>query len=194
MQTIEKTRQTAETQVNVVLNPCGKGSCDISTPIKFFTHMLELLASHAMFDLKIQAVSLDGDFHHLVEDVAITLGCALKESLGDKRGINRYSNITLPMDEALVMCALDVSGRAFCNCDVKIIEEKTSDFETILLAHFFASLCNSAQITLHLKMLEGRDPHHIIECCFKAFARALRSAIEKDLKSLNKIPSTKGVL
>ena len=142
--------------------------------------MLELLSAHAKFDLKITANSLDCDPHHLVEDVAITLGQAFEESLGEKRGIARYTDIILPMDEALILCAIDVSGRAFCNCDISIKEDKTSDFETVLLAHFFQSFAANARITLHLKMLNGNDPHHIIECTFKAFANALKSAIRKN--------------
>ena len=194
MQTIEKTRNTLETQVSLSFNPQGDGTCEICTPIKFFNHMLELLCAHGGFSLKLNAISLDCDPHHLVEDVAITLGEAFKESLGDKRGIKRYSNIILPMDEALVMCALDVSGRAFCKCDVTIKEEKTSDFETVLLSHFFNSFASSAAITLHIKMLDGSDPHHIIECTFKACARALKEAISIDLRNPDKIPSTKGAL
>ncbi len=194
MSIIEKTRNTNETQVFVSINPYGSGTFEISTPIKFFNHMLELLSAHAKFDLKITANSLDCDPHHLVEDVAITLGQAFEESLGEKRGIARYADIILPMDEALILCAIDVSGRAFCNCDISIKEDKTSDFETVLLAHFFQSFAANARITLHLKMLNGNDPHHIIECTFKAFANALKSAISIDLKNPNSIPSTKGIL
>lgn len=194
MQTIEKTRNTLETQVSLTLNPRAKGKYEISTPIKFFNHMLELLCAHGSMDLKLDANSLDGDSHHLVEDVAITLGCALKEALSDKKGIKRYASVILPMDEALIMCALDVSGRAYCKCDINIKEERTSDFETVLLVHFFNSLASAASLTLHLKMLEGSDPHHITECVFKAFAHALREAISIDDNNSDKIPSTKGVL
>ena len=193
MQVIEKSRNTNETQVSVALNPRGCGSYEISTPIKFFNHMLELFSAHSMFDLKINANSLDDDPHHLVEDVAITLGQAFNEALGDKRGINRYASIILPMDEALVMCAVDISGRPYCKCDIQIKEEKTSDFETVLLAHFFNSFSQNAGLTLHIKMLDGVDPHHIIECTFKAFARALKSAVALDVANPDVIPSTKGV-
>lgn len=194
MQTVKKLRHTKETEIEITFNPEGSGNYKINTPIKFFNHMLELFCAHSMTDLCIDAKSLDCDPHHLVEDCAITLGSAIRESLGDKSGINRYASVILPMDEALIMCAVDISGRAYLKCDIQIKEEKTADFETVLLAHFFASLTQSAGITLHLKMLEGQDPHHIIECTFKAFAHAIRQAISKDLKNQNKIPSTKGVL
>lgn len=194
MQTVEKTRNTLETQISLTLNPKGKGQYEITTPIKFFSHMLELLCAHSNFDLKLNANSLDNDPHHLVEDTAITLGEALKNSLGDKKGIKRYSSVILPMDEALVLCAIDISGRPYCKIDVDIKEEKTSDFETVLLAHFFKSLALSSGMTLHIKMIEGIDPHHIIECVFKACARALREAISIDIENSDKIPSTKGQL
>ncbi len=194
MQTVEKSRYTNETQVSIVINPYGNGSYSISTPINFLNHMLELFCAHANFDINLSAKSLDGDFHHLVEDIAITLGQALKDTLGDKKGINRYANIILPMDDALILCAVDVSGRSYCKIDVNIKEEKISDFETVLLAHFFQSLCANANITLHLKMLNGEDPHHIIECIFKAFARTLRVAVAIDNSNSEKIPSTKGIL
>lgn len=194
MQTVEKTRNTLETQISLTLNPKGKGQYEITTPIKFFSHMLELLCVHSNFDLKLNANSLDNDPHHLVEDTAITIGEALKNSLGDKKGIKRYSSVILPMDEALVLCAIDISGRPYCKIDVDIKEEKTSDFETVLLAHFFKSFALSSGMTLHIKMIEGIDPHHIIECVFKACARALREAISIDIENSDKIPSTKGQL
>lgn len=194
MQTVEKTRNTLETQISLTLNPKGKGQYEITTPIKFFSHMLELLCAHSNFDLKLNANSLDNDPHHLVEDTAITLGEALKNSLGDKKGIKRYSSVILPMDEALILCAIDISGRPYCKIDVDIKEEKTSDFETVLLAHFFKSFALSSGMTLHIKMIEGIDPHHIIECVFKTCARALREAISIDIENSDKIPSTKGQL
>lgn len=194
MQVIEKSRNTNETQVSVTLNPRGCGSYEISTPIKFFNHMLELFSAHSMIDLRINANSLDDDPHHLVEDVAITLGKAFCEALGDKRGIKRYASIILPMDEALIMCAVDISGRPYFKCDIQIKEEKTSDFETVLLAHFFNSFVQNAGLTLHIKMLDGVDPHHIIECTFKAVARALKTAVSIDVTNPDIIPSTKGVI
>ena len=194
MRIINKTRNTKETEIALTLNPYGSGVCEISTPIVFFNHMLELLSTHAMLDLKIDAKSIDSDTHHLVEDVAITLGQALNDALGNKIGINRYAHTILPMDESLVMCAVDLSGRAYCNCDIKIKEGKISDFETVLLAHFFHSFANNASITIHLRLLGGSDPHHIIECTFKAFARAIKHAMAIDQNNPDKIPSTKGTL
>lgn len=191
---IKKTRETFETKIALELNIYGEGKHKISTGIKFFDHMLEQLSAHANMDLFLEANSLDGDNHHIVEDVAIVLGSALRESLGDKKGIKRYCDCILPMDEALVLCAIDVSGRAYCKLDVQIKEERTSDFETVLLEHFFTTLANNASLTLHIKMLDGKDPHHIIECTFKSFAHALQGACEVNKKRANKIPSTKGVL
>lgn len=194
MKEVLKERKTKETEIKISLNPRGSGIGEIKTDSKFFTHMLELFKAHGNFDLEIDAKSLDSDMHHLVEDTAITLGQAFFEALEDKKGIKRYGNMILPMDEALILCSLDISGRAsFCS-DVKIKEDRTSDFETVLFSHFFQSFTQNAQITLHFKMLEGSDPHHIIECAFKSFARALREAISEDKDNPNKIPSTKGVL
>ncbi len=194
MQIIEKTRNTKETEINLVFNPKGCGKYKISTGLNFFNHMLEQLTYHANFDIELTAKSLDGNEHHLVEDVAITLGQAFLNSLEDKKGIKRYASVILPMDEALILCAVDVSGRAFCKADFNIKEEKTSDFETVLLIHFFNSFAMNAGITLNIKQLDGIDPHHIIECSFKAFARALKGATETDSDNPNKIPSTKGIL
>lgn len=194
MQLVEKTRNTKETEISLKFNPLGSGNYNISTGIKFFDHMLEQFSYHGNFDLELNVVSVDKDNHHVVEDVAIALGSAFVESLGDKKGIKRYSSVILPMDEALIMCALDISGRAFCKTDFKITDEKTSDFETVLLPHFYNSFAQNAFITLHLKQLDGFDTHHIIECSFKAFARALRAAIEIDEKKADTIPSTKGII
>ena len=194
MQTVKKSRHTKETEIEITFNPEGSGNYKINTPIKFFNHMLELFCAHSMTDLCIDAKSLDCDPHHLVEDCAITLGSAIRESLGDKSGINRYASVILPMDEALIMCAVDISGRPYCKCDLQIKEEKTSDFETVLLAHFFNSFAQNAGMTLHIKMLDGVDPHHIIECAFKAVARALKTAVSIDVTNPDIIPSTKGVI
>jgi len=189
-----KTRKTNETEIKVELNLDGKGSRKIDTGIKFFNHMLEQLAAHAGFDLEISVKSLDYDHHHVVEDVAITLGQAIKEALGDKKGIMRYGSFILPMDEALALSALDLSGRAFCKLDVDIKEERTGDFETVLMSHFFSSLAQAVQMTLHIKLLDGNDVHHIIEAVFKSFARALSIACSHDEKNKGMVPSTKGVL
>ena len=189
-----KLRETKETKINVNLNIDGNGNYKINTGIKFFDHMLEQLAHHAGFDLEIEVTSHDKDNHHVVEDVAITLGQAFLEALGDKKGITRYGEKILPMDEALVLSVVDISGRIFSKTDVVVKDEKTSDFETVILPHFFASFAQAALMTIHIKMLDGYDTHHIIEAVFKSFARALRIAVSYDENNKNKVPSTKGVL
>ena len=194
MRQCEKTRKTNETQVFVKLNIDGNGEYKINTGIKFFDHMLEQLAHHAGFDLEIDVTSHDKDNHHVVEDVAITLGQAFLEALGDKKGITRYGEKILPMDEALVLSVVDISGRVFSKTDVVVKDEKTSDFETVILPHFFASFAQAALMTIHIKMLDGYDTHHIIEAVFKSFARALRIAVSYDVNNKDKVPSTKGVL
>ena len=133
-------------------------------------------------------------FIDTVEDTAIVLGSAFKDALSDKKGIKRYASTILPMDDAMVLCALDISGRAYLNFDIDIVQEKTSDFETVLLYHFFESFIHAARITLHIKKLAGYDPHHLIEAVFKAFARSLREACSIDENKKDEIPSTKGVL
>lgn len=192
MRTSKIARKTKETDVTVELNLDGTGCYDINTDFKFFKHMLEQFAYHSKFDLKINAQSLDGDEHHLVEDVALALGSALKEALNDKKGINRYGQFILPMDEALVLSVVDLSGRMFSKLNLDIKEEKISDFSTIMLCHFFNSLAQNALMTVHIKQLDGTDPHHIAEAVFKSFARALSCAVRKGYDE--EIPSTKGVL
>ena len=189
-----KLRETAETKISVNLNIDGNGNYKINTGIKFFDHMLEQLAHHASFDLEIDVTSHDKDNHHVVEDVAITLGQALNEALGDKKGITRYGEKILPMDEALVLSVVDISGRIFSKTDVTVKDEKTSDFETVILPHFFASFAQASLMTIHIKMLDGYDTHHIIEAVFKSFARALKIAVSIDTNNKDKIPSTKGIL
>ena len=189
-----KLRETKETKINVNLNIDGNGNYKINTGIKFFDHMLEQLAHHAGFDLEIDVTSHDKDNHHVVEDVAITLGQAFLEALGDKKGITRYGEKILPMDEALVLSVVDISGRIFSKTDVVVKDEKTSDFETVILPHFFASFAQAALMTIHIKMLDGYDTHHIIEAVFKSFARALKIAVSYDINNQDKIPSTKGIL
>lgn len=189
-----KLRETKETKINVNLNIDGNGNYKINTGIKFFDHMLEQLAHHAGFDLEIDVTSHDKDNHHVVEDVAITLGQAFLEALGDKKGITRYGEKILPMDEALVLSVVDISGRVFSKTDVVVKDEKTSDFETVILPHFFASFAQAALMTIHIKMIDGYDTHHIIEAVFKSFARALRIAVSYDENNKDKVPSTKGIL
>ena len=189
-----KIRKTQETEITVKLNIDGNGQHKINTGIKFFNHMLEQLAHHSGFDIDIDVISHDNDNHHIVEDVAITLGSALTEALADKKGIVRYGEKILPMDEALILSVVDISGRVFSKVDVSVKDEKTSDFETVILPHFFFSFAQAALMTIHIKMLDGTDTHHIIEAVFKSFARALKIAVSLDEKNLDKIPSTKGVL
>jgi len=187
-------RKTKETQIELKLNIDGSGKYEISTGVRFFDHMLEQFCAHGCFDIELKANSLDGDSHHSIEDVGIVLGQAFKEALKDKRGIKRYGSMFLPMDEALVMAVVDLSGRAFCNTDVKLNDERVSDFETVLLGHFFSSFAQNLLCAVHIKLLDGIDTHHIIEATFKSFARALKTACEIDEKNPNEVPSTKGVL
>lgn len=194
MRQSSKERKTLETEVKIELNIDGTGKREINTPIKFFSHMLEQFAAHGGFDLKIDVQSHDKDNHHVVEDVALTLGKAFKEALGDKKGIIRYGSFILPMDEALSLAVIDLSGRAFSKTDVQIKDEKTSDFETVLLTHFFNSFAQASLSTIHIKMLDGADTHHIIEAVFKSFARALSVACSIDENKKDLIPSTKGLL
>jgi len=194
MRVSSKVRATLETEVKIELNIDGTGKREINTPIKFFSHMLEQFAAHGGFDLKVDVTSHDKDNHHIVEDVALTLGEAFKEALSDKKGIVRYGSFILPMDESLSLAVVDLSGRAFSKVDVQIKDEKTSDFETVLLPHFFNSFAQASLSTIHIKLLDGSDTHHIIEAVFKSFARALNVACSIDEKKKDVIPSTKGIL
>ena len=194
MRTSKVERNTLETQIKLDLNIDGSGKKNIVCDIPFFKHMLEQFAAHGYFDIDLEVKSLDGDMHHAVEDVAIVLGQAFKEALGDKKGIKRYGNAFIPMDEALVMTAIDLSGRAFCNTDLNIEEEKTGDFDTILVKHFFSSFAANSLSTIHMKKAYGEDTHHIIEAAFKSFARALKTACEIDEAHKDVMPSTKGIL
>ena len=194
MRTSTIERKTLETEITLKLNIDGSGNKNIKTDILFFKHMLEQLCAHGYFDMDLEIKSLDGDLHHAVEDTAIVLGNAFKEALGDKKGIKRYGNFSIPMDEALVMTALDLSGRIYCNTDLNIKEEKTGDFDTILVKHFFSSFAAASCSTIHMKTFYGDDTHHIIEAAFKSFARALKEACSIDTEHKDIMPSTKGVL
>ena len=194
MRTAVIERNTLETQIKLTLNIDGCGNKNINTDIPFFKHMLEQFCAHGYFDIDLNIKSLDGDIHHTVEDAAIVLGSAFKEALSDKKGITRYGNAFIPMDEALVMSAIDLSGRAFCNTDLNLLEEKTGDFDTILIKHFFASFAANALCSLHIKTFYGEDTHHIIEAAFKSFARALKEACKIDDTHKDITPSTKGIL
>ena len=188
-------RKTKETDITLVLNLDGKGDSAIQTGCGFLDHMLDLFARHANFDL---ALTCNGDtqvdYHHTVEDIGIVLGEAVKEALGEKRGITRYGSIVLPMDEALILAAVDLSGRAYLNDQLKIIPYKVGTFDTELVKEFFLAFTRSAACNLHFVQLAGENAHHIIEGAFKAFARAMRQAVAVDGQNPNVIPSTKGTL
>ena len=188
-------RNTSETQMRVELDLDGSGQYDVRTPIGFLTHMVEQLARHAMIDLRVEAkgdTHIDG--HHTTEDLGITLGRAVAAALGDKTGIRRYGSATLPMDEACVTCALDLSGRTFFVWKVPMPKAKLGDFDTELAEVFFEGFARGAQCNLHLHLHSGENLHHIIEICFKALARSLREACELDPRARGAMPSTKGTL
>ena len=188
-------RSTAETNITVEINLDGTGTYDNQTGIGFFDHMLDQLARHSLIDMKISANGdLHIDDHHTVEDVGITLGQALSKALGDKRGIRRYGACLLPMDDALVRTALDLSARPFLIWNVDLPTSKIGTFDTELVREFFQALSTHGGITLHVDMLHGFNSHHIAEAAFKSVARALREAVEVDPRKSGDIPSTKGAL
>ena len=188
-------RKTKETDITLVLNLDGKGDSAINTGCGFLDHMLELFAKHGNFDLALTcAGDVQVDYHHTVEDVGIVLGQAIKEALGDKRGIIRYGSLALPMDEALILAAIDLSGRSYLNDQLKIIPYKVGSFDTELVKEFFLAFTRACECNLHLVQLAGENAHHIIEGAFKAFARAMRQAVMIDELNPNAIPSTKGSL
>ena len=188
-------RKTSETQIKLSLDIDGSGTSEISSGIGFLDHMLTLFAKHSGFNLE---VSCTGDTyvddHHSCEDIGIVLGSALREALGDKRGISRYEDIILPMDEALILCACDVSGRSCLVFDADFPTEKIGSFDTELVQEFFEAFTRSSGITLHIRKLSGANSHHIAEGIFKAFARCLAKACCIDEKRKDEIPSTKGVI
>lgn len=195
MRNSDITRNTAETQITLSLDLDGKGDCNIQTGVGFFDHMLTLFAKHGRFTLTVDCKGdtyVDG--HHTVEDIGIALGQAFKEALGDKKGICRYADITLPMDEALILAAVDISGRSWLEMDVPVPAEKIGDFDTELLREFLIAFVQNAGITLHVKRLAGINSHHIVEGTFKAVARVLRAAVAIDPACADEIPSSKGVL
>lgn len=195
MRLSEVNRKTAETDIQLKLNVDGTGQNYISTGCGFLDHMLTLFARHGRFDLTITCIGdTYVDDHHTVEDIGICLGTAFAEAIGDMRGINRYGNIILPMDEALILSALDVSGRSFLSYELQIPSEKVGTFDTQLIEEFFLAFIRKANITLHIKQLSGSNSHHIIEGTFKAFARVLAQAVKINEAYKDEIPSTKGVL
>ncbi|MBQ9664342.1 MAG: imidazoleglycerol-phosphate dehydratase HisB [Oscillospiraceae bacterium] len=195
MRTSELKRDTAETRIALSLNLDGSGESSVDTGCGFLNHMLTLFARHGGFDLNLSCKGdTDVDYHHTTEDVGICLGRAVREALGDLRGICRYGSMLLPMDEALILCALDISGRGGFFSELEIPTEKVGDFDTELCEEFFIAFAREAGVTLHLRQLVGHNSHHIIEGCFKAFGRALSAAVALDSRNAGRIPSTKGVL
>lgn len=189
------TRETAETQISVTVNLDGSGTFDNATGVGFFDHMLDQLARHSLIDLTVRATGdTHIDDHHTVEDTGIALGQALAGALGDKRGIARYGACLLPMDDALVRCALDLSGRPYLVWNVDLPTPKIGTFDTELVREFFTAFATHGGITLHVDMLHGINAHHIAEATFKSVARALRQAVEADARKADEIPSTKGAL
>ncbi len=195
MRTSEINRVTAETDIRLSLDLDGRGASDIDTGVGFLDHMLTLLAKHAKFDLYVKAKGDNYvDDHHTVEDVGIVLGQAFAEAIGDKKGIRRYGDCILPMDEALILSAVDISGRDYLGYELDIPTEKVGTFDTELTEEFWLSFVRNARVTLHIRQLAGSNSHHIIEGAFKSVARTLRQAVSKDSEFADEIPSTKGLL
>lgn len=193
--TAEAKRATKETDIALTLNIDGTGKTEVDTGVAFFDHMLDAFGRHGLFDLYVRAKGdIEVDAHHTVEDVGIVLGKAFAQAMGEKRGITRFGSQLLPMDEALVLAAIDVSGRGQLHWDVEVPLCLLGTFDTSLAKEFFIAFATNAQITLHVRMIAGENAHHIIEACFKAVGRALRSALELDPRSLDELPSTKGAL
>jgi imidazoleglycerol-phosphate dehydratase len=192
--TAQVRRETAETRIDLSLNLDGAGRADVAAGVGFFDHMLTLLARHSLIDLSVKAEGdLHVDAHHTVEDVGICYGKALAQALGDKAGIRRYGDATVPMDEALVTAAVDLSGRPFCVWKVELPPELLGAFNAPLAEEFWRAVASAGLLTLHVTCWHGRNTHHIVEAVFKAVARALRQAVEPDPRSPG-VPSTKGVL
>lgn len=190
----ELTRTTRETDIRLSLNLDGSGKAEIQTGIGFFDHMLNSFARHGFFDLKLQVRGdLEVDTHHTIEDTGIVLGAAIKKALGDKKSIKRYGSMVLPMDEALILCAIDLSGRPYFCYDVKLTAERVGTFETEMVKEFFYAVSYGAEMNLHIKELAGENNHHIIEGIFKAFAKALDEATFLDPR-ITDVLSTKGTL
>ena len=188
-------RKTSETEIDIKMNLDGNGNYNISTGVNFFNHMLESFSKHSMIDLDIQASGdIEVDDHHSVEDIGICLGEAFIKALGDKKGIKRYGDKTIPMDESLILCAVDISGRGYLGYALDIPAYKVGDFDTEPVQEFFMAFVREAKITLHIRQICGVNSHHIIEGIFKALGRTLRKCVSRDIELINEIPSTKGVL
>ena len=192
--TAEVTRKTGETDITIKLDLDGSGTCDIATGVPFFDHMLNAFGRHGLFDLTVHAAGdVEVDAHHTVEDTGIVLGEAFAQALGNKAGITRFASETIPMDETLVMAAVDISGRGQAYCDLPVPTECVGSFDTELAVEFFYAFARDAKLTLHVRELAGENSHHIIEAAFKAVGRAMRHACEMDPR-VHGIPSTKGSL
>ena len=188
-------RKTGETDINLSLDLDGEGAASVNTGCGFLDHMLELCSVHGGFDLEVRCSGdVNVDYHHTVEDVGICLGRAVAQAAGDKRGITRYASVTLPMDEALVLCAADVSGRAVLRYNVPFPTEKVGDFDTELVREFWEAFVRESSVTVHFILLDGENSHHIAEAVFKAAARTLRAALSPDERIGDRIPSSKGTL
>ena len=188
-------RVTGETNVQVQLNLDGTGQCEVDSGVAFLDHMLHQLASHGLLDLKIKALGdTHIDDHHSNEDVGIAVGQALAKALGDRRGIPRFGHFVAPLDEALVQVVLDCSGRPHLSYGLKIPAARIGSYDTELVKEFFVAVVNNSGLTLHIRQLDGVNSHHLVEACFKAFARALRLAVEIDPRRAGNVPSSKGVL
>lgn len=195
MRTAEIKRKTAETDIVLSLNLDGKGISDIQTGCGFLDHMLVLFASHGKFDLTVKCNGdVQVDDHHSVEDIGICLGLAFSKALGDKKGIYRYGSMILPMDESLILSAVDLSGRSHLSFDLPIRAKKIGSFDTELIEEFFISFVRNCPMALHIKKISGTNSHHIAEGAFKSVARSLRQAVAVDLENADTVPSTKGVL
>ena len=195
MRTGKVARKTTETDIALKLRLDGTGKSSVSTGVGFLDHMLELFSRHGRFDLEVECKGdVHVDSHHTVEDVGICLGTAFAQALGEARGICRYGDASIPMDEALVHCVADVSGRGWLSLDVTLPDRAVGAMDTELLDEFMQAFVRKAGVTLHLRMLDGKNAHHIIEACFKAFAHALRHAVKIDADFSDEIPSTKGTL
>ena len=195
MRQSEIIRKTAETDITLTLCLDGDGKGNIDTGCGFLDHMLTLFSRHGSFDLNVRCIGdTQVDYHHTAEDIAICLGDAFKNALDDMKGITRYGSFILPMDESLILTAVDISGRSFLGYDLAIPTEKVGDFDTELTREFFEAFVRHAGVTLHIKQLSGYNSHHIIEGTFKSFARTMKQAVAIDEKNKDKIPSTKGVL
>lgn len=195
MRATEITRKTAETDIRLMLNLDGSGKSAIDTGCGFLDHMLTLFARHGRFDLTVKCIGdTQVDYHHTVEDIGIALGTAFTQCLGDKKGICRYGDTTLPMDEALILTAVDFSGRSYLGYDVPVPAQKVGDFDTELALEFWLGFVRKAECTLHMRELAGSNTHHILEGSFKSAARSLKKAVAIDPVYADEIPSTKGVL